>query len=193
MVYEYLLLKACIITEQIVENQGRIFILWKNELRKCSEIQELPGNVPVKRGTLFQLPFCNLLLCHRKVIKIWSFRFLFFYLLQVLASKPFRILAVYIHALNLCPMLEFHFFWIVTGSGTRWCDFWAWESSCKSAAVFWAVLYLEGNCERNGETGFATDFTLAHMYLYIILILFWRSRLAIFFTVDLYHYSSWAF
>lgn len=102
-----------------------------------------------------------------KVIKIWSFRLLFFYLLQVLASKPFRILAVYIHALNLCPMLEFHLFWIVTGSGTRWCDFWAWEASCKSAALFWAVLYLEGNCERNGETGFATDFSIgSYVFVY---------------------------
>lgn len=88
-------------------------------------------------------------------------------------------------------MLKFRFFWIVTGSGTRRHDFWAWECGCKSAAPFCAELYLEGNCERNGGIGCATDFSTG-LYVFVYnfdFVLKDTSRLAVFFTVDLYRYS----
>ena len=51
-VYEYLLLKVCDITEQIVTNQCRFFIPWENELKNSSETQELLRNISGKHGTL---------------------------------------------------------------------------------------------------------------------------------------------
>lgn len=134
-VYEYLLLEACVITEQIAANRCRIFILWKNELKNFLKCRSCRGMFQWKRELSFSSR-CFYVIGKAIKVTVIEALALFSDLFQVLASNPFAIFAIYIHALNLCPMLKFLFFWIVTGNSTRRHDFQAWNSSCKSAALF---------------------------------------------------------